>query len=108
MIERPLEDKALVKLELFEDGVPIIYNYGINRALLSNVILNSTKNEAKSYILQATFDLNEWSFAKTLNEKTENMYWFLKIFSTETIAFAKDTDKEDKEKEVKKSWEDKE
>jgi hypothetical protein len=51
MIERPLEDKALVKLELFEDGVPIIYNYGINRALLSNVILNSTKNEAKSYIL---------------------------------------------------------
>ena len=47
-------------------------------------------------------------FVKLKNEETENINWFLKVFSTETMVFVKDTEKEDKEKEVKKNWEDKE
>lgn len=36
------------------------------------------------------------------------MYWFLKVISSETLGFVKDTEKEDKEKAIQKSWEDNE
>ncbi|EGR31119.1 hypothetical protein IMG5_117620 [Ichthyophthirius multifiliis] len=106
--EKIIIEKINIKLELLEDGITVIYSYGLNQALISNIILKPNKNQNKSYILQATFDLNEWPYAKSLNEKTENIYWFLKVFSSETLVFAKDTDKEEKQKEVIKSWEDKE
>jgi hypothetical protein len=37
---------------------------------------------------------------------TENIHWFLKVISTETVGIVRDTDKEDREKAIKKSWED--
>ncbi|KAL4452822.1 hypothetical protein ABPG74_002387 [Tetrahymena malaccensis] len=104
--EKEIEEKHLVKLELFENGQSIIYNIGHNQTLFSNVILKSTKNEEVQYLLEATFDLRDWPDAKTLNKLTENIHWLLKIVSTETIALIKDTDKEDREKAIKKSWED--
>lgn len=58
-----------------------------------------------NYVLQATFDLHQWPEAKTLNEETENITWVLKFFTSETIALIKDTDKEDREKALKASWE---
>jgi len=58
-----------------------------------------------NYVLQATFDLMEWPEAKTLNEQTENITWVMKFFTSETIALIKDTDKEDREKALKLSWE---
>lgn len=36
------------------------------------------------------------------------MHWFLKVISTETVAVVRDTEKEDKERGIKKSWEDNE
>jgi hypothetical protein len=40
-----------------------------------------------------------------MNEETENITWVLKFFTSETIALIKDTDKEDREKALKSSWE---
>ena len=36
---------------------------------------------------------------------TADITWHLKIFSSETLAIVKDTDKEDKERALKASWE---
>ena len=49
--------------------------------------------------------MNEWENCKSENEETEGVNWILKIFSTETVALVKDTDKEDKEQALKDSWE---
>lgn len=59
-------------------------------------------------MLEATFDLRDWPDAKTLSAVTENLHWFLRVISTETVAIVRDTDKEDREKAIKKSWEDSE
>lgn len=56
--------------------------------------------------MQATFDLREWPEAKDLNEHTEFINWFLTIYATDTVAVVRDTTKEDREKAIKKSWED--
>jgi hypothetical protein len=56
-------------------------------------------------VLQAVFDLHLWPEAKVENEGTENITWVLKFFTSDTIALIKDTDKEDREKALKASWE---
>ncbi|EGR33436.1 hypothetical protein IMG5_052980 [Ichthyophthirius multifiliis] len=107
--ERDLVEKRLIKMELFENGKSIIYSNGYNVTHFSNVFLKSTKNnENVQYLIQAIFDLRDWPNAKYINEDTENIFWFLSVISTSTVAFVKDTDKEDKDKTIKKSWEDKE
>jgi hypothetical protein len=58
-----------------------------------------------NYVMQATFDLADWPEAATINPQTEEITWVLKVFTSETIALIKDTDKEDKEKALKQSWE---
>ena len=40
-----------------------------------------------------------------MNEQTENLTWCIKMFNSETLALVKDTDKEDREKALKASWE---
>jgi hypothetical protein len=40
-----------------------------------------------------------------LNEQTEGITWVIKCYTSDTIAIIKDTDKEDKEKALKHSWE---
>jgi len=46
-----------------------------------------------------------WEECKSENEQTENVSWCMKVFSSETMAIFKDTDKEDREKALKASWE---
>lgn len=55
--------------------------------------------------MQATFDLHEWPDCKKDNECTADITWYMKVFSSETLAIVKDTDKEDREKALKASWE---
>jgi len=49
--------------------------------------------------------LDLWPEAKTTNDQTEGISWVMKLFTSETIAVIKDTDKEDREKALKASWE---
>ena len=46
-----------------------------------------------------------WPECKTANEQTEGLTWTIKMFNSETLALVKDTDKEDREKALKASWE---
>ena len=57
------------------------------------------------YVMQATFDLHEWPDCKKENDGTADITWYMKVFSSETLAIVKDTDKEDREKALKASWE---
>ena len=68
--------------------------------------INENGEEVKhNYVIQAIFDLTMWPECKTVNEETENVTWVLKFFTSETLALFKDTDKEDREKALKASWE---
>lgn len=58
-----------------------------------------------NYVLQALFDLHEWPEGKTANDESSDITWLVKIYSSETLALIKDTDKEDREKALKASWE---
>jgi len=51
------------------------------------------------------FDLNEWPECKTANDESADISWKIKVYSSETLALIKDTDKEDREKALKAQWE---
>jgi len=107
--ESELPEHRLIRFELLENDNVVSYTLGHNNALLSNLTLYPTNaDEGRNYYLQATFDLREWPEAKDLSEATKNIHWILKAFSTDTLVIMRDTQKEDKEKAIKKSWEDKE
>jgi len=57
------------------------------------------------YVIQALFDLYEWPDCKTENPISADITWHLKIYSSETLGIVKDTDKEDRERALKASWE---
>lgn len=66
----------------------------------------NTEDETKhQYVIQALFDLYEWPDCKNENPNSADVSWHLKIYSSETLAIVKDTDKEDREKALKASWE---
>jgi hypothetical protein len=56
-------------------------------------------------VLRALFDMHEWPESGTVNEDTEGLQWVIKVFSSDTLAVLKDTDKEDKEKSLREQWE---
>jgi len=69
---------------------------------VTNILLRpSTEDEPHAYVMQASFDLHNWPECKEQDDIT----WHLAFYSTETVAVLKDTDKEDKEKALKASWE---
>lgn len=51
------------------------------------------------------FDLHEWPEGKNQNDDSNGITWLIKVYSSETLALIQDTDKEDREKELKASWE---
>ncbi len=70
--ETELKEQRLIKFELFRDDKLISFSFGYNQALLSNFNLFPTNDpkEARSYYLQASFDLREWPECKDVNEWT--------------------------------------
>ena len=49
--------------------------------------------------------MDEWPEGKTVNAETQGIKWEIKVYSSETLAFIKDTEKEDKESALKAKWE---
>lgn len=110
------EVRRAFKFEILDNNKVIFSKKGFNQLNLSHFLFRASQGLPESsdnpdvevkhnYVLQATFDLMEWPEAKTLNEQTENITWVMKFFTSETIALIKDTDKEDREKALKLSWE---
>lgn len=77
-----------------------------NQGLADSAPDDEPDKECKhNYVIQAVFLLHLWPECKTANEQTENITWTIKMFNSETLALVKDTDKEDREKALKASWE---
>ena len=106
----------LFKIQVLDHGKVIYQKQGYNQITLSHFMFRSShslpetsENEEEEtkhqYVIQALFDLHEWPDAKTENDISADISWHLKIYSSETLAIVKDTDKEDREKALKASWE---
>jgi hypothetical protein len=101
--------KRRLTLQLLDENDLVIESTGLGYALLSNVQLYSSKDDpAPEYYLQAKFDVRDWPECVIVNELTKNIEWDLYVFSTDTVGLVRDNAKEDHEKEIKKTWEDKE
>lgn len=46
-----------------------------------------------------------WPECAHVNDDTSGVTWAMKWYTSETLALVKDTDKEDREKALKQSWE---
>ena len=88
-----------------------------NKSLIRNLILeskpinqkdnnNSNKLILEAYSIKCVLDTEQCpSWLIMPNEYKGDVYWKISVFSTDSIAFIKNTIKEDKEKEVIESWE---
>lgn len=112
----PAEIKRAFKFEILDNNKVIFTKKGLNHLNISHFVFRASQGlpetsdnadaEVKhNYVIQAVFDLSLWPEAKTLNDETDGISWVLKFFTSETIAMIKDTDKEDREKALKVSWE---
>lgn len=106
------------RVDILDNDVPIYTQKGYNQITLSHFMfrcnqgLPDTAEEGKeneevkhNYVIQALFDLNEWPEGKSQCEQSDEFTWLIKMYSSETLALIKDTDKEDKEKSLKGQWE---
>ena len=104
------------RVDVLDNGKPIFSQYGYNQVTISHFMFRCNQGlpdtaedptvEVKhNYVIQALFDLHEWPEGKTQNEQSQDITWQIKVYSNETLALIKDTDKEDKEKALKASWE---
>lgn len=112
----PRDVQRAFRFEILDNNKVIFTKKGINSLNLSHVVFRANQGLPESsedpnqelkhnYVIQAVFDLDLWPEAKTANESTENMSWVMKFFTSETVAMIKDTDKEDREKALRVSWE---
>ena len=88
-----------------------------NKSLIRNLILeskpinqkdnnNSNKLILEAYSIKCVLDTEQCpSWLIMPNEYKGDVYWKISVFSTDSIAFIKNTIKEDKEKAVIESWE---
>jgi len=106
------------RVDILDNGEPIYSETGYNQITLSHFMFRCNQGlpdeadesdpavEVKhNYVVRALFDLHEWPAGKTQNEESDDITWQIKVYSSETLALIKDTDKEDREKALKASWE---
>ena len=101
--------------QILDNDKIILDKQGWNQINLSHYLFRCNQGLAESaeegeetkhnYVIQAVFDLHLWPECKTVNDQTEGITWCIKLFNSDTLALCKDTDKEDKEKALKASWE---
>ena len=105
------------RVDILDNGKPIYSVTGYNQITVSHFMFrcnqglpdasedDSTAEVKHNYVVQALFDLHEWPAGKAPNEESGDITWQVKLYSSETLALIKDTDKEDREKALKASWE---
>ena len=130
-----LDKNIKVIVEIFHpDGTLIYSETGFNKVIVKNVLLKRNSNpnipsgpeqeskkknttngarssESKTQFSEPfllVFRLEEENLPLPDFLKVEYIYWSIKVFSTDTLGFVKDTRKEDEENSIKNSWEQKE
>jgi hypothetical protein len=65
------------------------------------------KEYKHKYVIRAAFNIPIWpGCTDAKSSETERIHWKLRVISSDTLAITRDTEKEDKEAALKKSWED--
>ncbi|CAG9320735.1 unnamed protein product [Blepharisma stoltei] len=100
--EEPLLASRLIKLSLYEGDTIICSSEGYNQAYFTHINL---RNNGREFLLVCKFDITEIPEIMNPSEETQDMNWIMRIISSESIAIAKDTRKEDREEAIRKSWE---
>ena len=96
-------------LELLQDGEKIFEKFGVNELTLPHVrLLKSELVEGvakPAYVIQLRFDITDWPECTKPCEDTLGLNWVLRIISSDSVAVMKDTTKENRERQIKASWE---
>lgn len=105
LLEEDFFNKILIKNFIFENPYAAILaqSQDSKSNKNQNQQANVPNKELYTYYLICSFDLSELDKNKIMIEN--NLFWEIRIFSSEVIYFSKDTSKEDREKAVKDSWE---
>ena len=128
-----LDDLVRLKLELFNKENELILTEDFyneitlhNLVFEGNTVVENTGNKGAKkldkknlaeanappsnlpYRLICTIDSSEAPAQYTDPNYLRNIGWNIRVFSTDTLGFCQDTSKEDKEKEIISSWEEKE
>ena len=104
--DEPLLPERHIRMALYANDTLICQGSGLNGCFFPNVTL--PKNESECF-LKAFFDLREWPECQFVNEDTKDIAWYLRVQgATNTVVLVKDTQKEERERAIQKSWEDKE
>jgi len=122
------EKKIRMKVKIIKNQETLLEEDFFNTILINNFIFEnpnctvltqtqdpkSNKNQNQqvtlpnkdlsTYYIICSFELSEFDKHRNLIDK-DNPDWIIRIFSSETLYFCKDTSKEDREKAVKDSWE---
>ena len=123
-----IKDKIRMKIKIIKNNEILLEEDFFNTILIKNFIfdnpyaavitqtqdpkhnksqtqqINLPNKELYTYYIICSFDLSEFDKHKSLIDKN-NFYWEIRVFSTDSLNFCKDTSKEDREKAVKDSWE---
>ncbi len=104
--DEPLLNERRVRMELHANDGLVCQVSGRNGCFFSNLTLPKGESE---FFLKAFFDLREWPECQFAGEETQNIAWYLRVqAATNTVVLVKDTQKEERERAIQKSWEDKE
>lgn len=105
-----LEKNVRMKLEIFKGERFIMSQDFFNSIIVHNLIFDNRNcvsvNDNKPFKVFCYLDLSECpSNLISANEYQGNVYWFLRVFASDSIIFVKNTLKEDHERSLKEGWE---
>ena len=112
--KEPLPFDVKLTLEFCYNDVIIFSKMFINRTIIRNLAMNGKQFDPKTpnnnviipYILKCYLDINEnVPYLFKISEYQNDVFWNISVFSTDPILFVKNTQKEDRERELIESWE---
>lgn len=110
LLEEDFFNSILLKNFIFENPYAAVLTQtqdpkANNKNQNQNTQITLPNKELYTYYIICSFDLSEFDKQKSVLIDKNNLNWEIRIFSTESLFFCKDTSKEDREKAVKDSWE---
>ena len=103
----PLKEQRRIIIEIFYGGEKIIRYYDYNEVTIHHCNLFLAES-GKKFVLQGSFDMQEWPDCNKVSEQTKNIHWQIRAYSSLPLSIIKDTEKEELEEKIIQSWEEKE
>lgn len=111
-LEKEKQKDIRMTIEFIENNRLIFSKSFLNKTILRNLVLKrkdinpKVNQEITQYQLNCYLDMTECpSCLCKASEYQSNYFWHIRLFSSDLIVFVQSTIKEDKEKEIIRSWE---